>query len=155
MVNIANLVILVKSVMASMIFPLFLFTARCAIFLQIIGKGDCSDIKIVRSIPMKDKRRVILWFIIILGILLGLFLFQYAIFNAWLTAYYTDPATIKYHGRWSNVFIMLSGLSFLSVGVAIYKLRKNHKPPLKEGNEAKEIEMGTGDCPPMISSVTP
>jgi len=73
---------------------------------------------------MKDKRRFILWLIIILGILLSLFFFQSAIFNAWLTAYYTDPTNTKYHGRWANVFLLLTCLSLVSVGVAIYKLRK-------------------------------
>jgi MFS family permease len=73
---------------------------------------------------IKDKRRFKLWLVIIIGIILSLFFFQSAIFNAWLTAYYTDLTNIKYHGGWANVFLILTVLSVISVVVAIYKLKK-------------------------------
>ncbi len=59
-----------------------------------------------------------------MGIILSLFFFQSVIFNVWLTAYYTDPTNIKYHGRWANVFLILMVLSIIFVAVAIYKLKK-------------------------------
>ncbi len=73
---------------------------------------------------IKNKRRFKLWLVIIIGIFVSLFFFQSTIFNAWLTAYYTDPTNIKYHGRWSNVFLTLTVLSVISVVLAIYKLKK-------------------------------
>ncbi len=74
-----------------------------------------------------------------MGIILSLFFFQSAIFNAWLTAYYTDPTNIKYHGRWANVFSILTVLSAICVVVAIYKLKKRPKRIEASGNSPRAL----------------
>jgi MFS family permease len=95
---------------------------------------------------IKDKRRFKLWLVIILGIILSLFFFQSAIFNAWMTAYYTDPTNIKYHGRWFYVFIVLALLSLISVVLAIYKLMK--KPNKRVEASVDSPASFPGECPP-------